>query len=74
MDLQKIENEALHLSKGERASLIQKLVLSFDTPTPQELRDDWLAEAQNRANELDDGVVTPIPGNEVLKKARALTK
>ncbi|MBT3722688.1 MAG: addiction module protein [Gammaproteobacteria bacterium] len=74
MNLQKIENEALHLPKGERASLIQKLVLSFDTPTPLELREDWLIEAQNRAKELDQGSVTPIPGNEVLQKARALIK
>ena len=74
MNLQKIENEALHLPKGERASLIQKLVLSFDTPTPLELREDWLIEAQNRAKELDQVSVTPIPGNEVLQKARALIK
>lgn len=74
MDLQKIENEALHLPKGERASLIQSLVLSFDTPTPQELREDWLAEAQSRSEELDNGMVTPVPSNEVLKRARALTK
>ncbi|MBT6550674.1 MAG: addiction module protein [Gammaproteobacteria bacterium] len=74
MNLQKIENEAMHLPKGERASLIQKLVLSFDTPTPLELREDWLIEAQNRAKELDQGSVTPIPGNEVLQKARALIK
>jgi hypothetical protein len=74
MNLQKIENEALHLPKGERALLIQKLVLSFDMPTPQELREDWLLEAQNRAKELDDGLVTLVPGNEVITKARALIK
>lgn len=74
MDLQKIENEALHLPKDERASLIQKLVLSFDTPTAQELREDWLLEAQSRAKEIDEGLVTLVPGDEVLKRARALTK
>lgn len=31
MDLQKIEDEALHLSKKERAQLIQRLVLSLMT-------------------------------------------
>jgi len=74
MNLQKIENEALHLPKGERASLIQKLVLSLDTPSPQELREDWLIEAQSRAKELDQGLVKPIPGDVVLQKARALIK
>lgn len=74
MNLQKIENEALHLPKSERATLIQKLVLSFDTPTAEELREDWLLEAQSRAMEIDEGLVTLITGEEVLKKARALTK
>jgi len=74
MNLQKIENEALHLPKGERALLIQKLVLSFDMPTPQELREDWLVESQSRAKELDEGLVTPISSDEVLQKARALIK
>lgn len=74
MSLQKIENEALHLPKDEQALLIQKLVLSFDTPTPQELREDWLLEAQSRAKEIDEGLVTLVPGDEVLKRARALTK
>jgi hypothetical protein len=69
MNLQKIENEALHLPKGERASLIQKLILSFDTPTSQELREDWLVEAQSRAKEFDEGLVAPVPGNELLQKA-----
>jgi hypothetical protein len=74
MNLQKIESEALHLPKGERASLIQSLVLSFDMPTAQELREDWLVEAQGRAKELDDRLATPIPGDEVLRRARALIK
>jgi len=33
MSLQKIENEALHLPKEERAKLIQRLVLSLDSPS-----------------------------------------
>ena len=73
MNLQKIENEALHLPKGERATLVQKLVLSFDIPTPEELKEDWLLEAQSRAKEIDEGLVTLVSG-EVLKKAQALTK
>ncbi|OLU35878.1 addiction module protein [Pseudomonas sp. PA27(2017)] len=72
MDIQKIENEALHLSRKERADLIQRLVLSLDTPTEEELRADWLAEAQLRAEELDNGSARAVPGEEVMRKARAL--
>ena len=74
MNLQKIQNDALHLPKDERATLLQKLVLSFDTPTLEELKEEWLLEAQSRAKEIDEDQVTLVPSNEVLKKARALTK
>ncbi|CDM41219.1 addiction module protein [Ectopseudomonas oleovorans] len=72
MNLQKIEAEVLHLSRQERAVLIQKLVLSLDNPSPEELREDWLSESQLRAAELDSGKVRGIPGDEVLRKARSL--
>jgi putative addiction module component (TIGR02574 family) len=69
MNLEQIEVAALHLSEEERAKLAQKLLLSLDAPTPEE---DWLLEARRRARELDEGVVQPIPADEVRKKARAL--
>jgi putative addiction module component (TIGR02574 family) len=72
MNLQKIEHEALHLPKEERTKLIQRLVLSLDTPSTDELRADWLAVARRRAEELDSGVVQAVPGEDVLRKARAL--
>lgn len=74
MDLQKIELEALHLPKDERAALIQKLVLSFDIPSPEELKADWLSEANRRAAEIDAGHVQTISGEAVMQKARKLIK
>lgn len=72
MDLQKIEDEALNLPKAERTQLIQRLVLSLDSPSTEELRADWLAEARRRADELDKGSVQAVAGEDVLRKARAL--
>jgi len=74
MNLQKIEDEALHLPKEERAQLIQRLVLSLESPSEEELRSDWLLEARRRAEELDNGVVQPVCGEDVMRKARALIK
>lgn len=74
MELQKIEDEALRLPKEARTHLIQKLVLSLDVPSATELRADWLAEAKRRADELDNGTVQAVPGEDVLRKARALLK
>jgi putative addiction module component (TIGR02574 family) len=72
MNLQRIENEALHLPKKERVQLIQRLVLSLESPSA--LTSDWLVEAQRRAMELDNGSVQAVPGDEVLSKARTLIK
>ena len=74
MNLKQIEDEALHLSEEERAELAQKLLLSLDAPTIEEIEEDWLVEARRRARELDDGIVQPIPAEEVRKKARALLR
>jgi len=72
MNLQKIEDEALHLSKEERTHLIQKLVLSLESPSEEELKSDWLSLARSRADEIDNGSVLPVSGTEVMKKARAM--
>ena len=74
MDLQKIEDEALHLPKEERAQLVQRLVLSLEAPSREELRSDWLLEARRRAQELDDGSVQAVSSEDVMRKARALIK
>ncbi|NKC10747.1 MAG: addiction module antitoxin RelB [Gammaproteobacteria bacterium] len=73
MNLKQIEAEALHLSEEERAELAQKLLLSLDVPKDEKIEEDWLVEAHRRAKELDEGIVQPIPAEEVRKKAQALT-
>ncbi len=37
---------------------------------PDEIEEDWLIEARRRARELDEGIVQPIPAEEVRKKVR----
>lgn len=74
MNLKQIEDEALHLPEDERAELAQKLILSLDVPTKEEIREDWLLEAHRRAKDLDEGIVQPIPAEEVRKRARALLR
>jgi putative addiction module component (TIGR02574 family) len=74
MKLNQIEAAALNLSGEERAELAQKLLLSLDTPSEEEIAEDWLMEAQRRARELDEGVVQPVPAEEVRRKAQALLR
>jgi len=74
MNLKQIADEALHLPEKERAELAQKLLLSLDVPTVEEIEQDWLVEAHHRAREIDEGIVQPISAEEVRKKARALLR
>ena len=70
MDPQAIEHEALGLPPEDRAKLAQKLLLSLDTLSEEELEQTWLIEADLRARELDRGDVQPISADEVRRKAR----
>jgi len=74
MNLRQIGNDVLRLSEEERAKLAQKLLLSLDVPTEEEIEEDWLVEARRRAKELDQGIVQPIAAEEVRKKAQALLR
>jgi len=74
MKLNQIEAEALNLSGEERAELAQKLLLSLETPSEEEIAEDWLREAQRRARELDEGLVQPVSAEEVRQKAQALLR
>lgn len=74
MNLKKIEDEALHLPREQRAQLIQRLVLSLESPSEEELMSDWLLEARRRSEELDNGSVRAVSGEDVMRKAKALIK
>ena len=74
MKQNQIEAEALKLSEEGRAELAQKLLLSLDTPSEEEIAEDWLMEAQRRARELDEGIVQPVSAEEVRRKAQALLR
>jgi hypothetical protein len=60
MNIQTIEQEALHLPIEYRARLAEKLLLSLDALSETEIEKLWLAEAQRRAAEIDAGLVQLI--------------
>lgn len=74
MDAQTVEHEALSLPQEDRAKLAQKLLLSLDSLSEEELKQTWLIEADRRARELDNRDVEPIPADEVRRKARSLLR
>ncbi|MDA0263449.1 MAG: addiction module protein [Chloroflexi bacterium] len=74
MDIQTVEHEALQLPPEDRAKLAQKLLLSLDALSAEELEQAWLTEADRRARELERGDVQPISADEVRRKARELLR
>jgi len=74
VDIQNLEQEALSLPAEDRAKLAQKLLLSLDTLSAEELEQAWLIEAGRRAHELDRGEVQPVSADEVRRKARELLR
>ena len=67
--LEQIEQEALALPAKERAQLVDKLWESLGDTTYPVLGKAWLAEIERRRQELLQGKVKPIPGEEVSRKA-----
>ena len=74
MNLKQIEREALYLSEDQRAELAQKRLLSLDSSSDTEVEESWLTEATRRARELDEGIVQPVPADEVRPKAMTLLR
>ena len=74
MDLQTVQHEALRLPPEDRASLAQKLLLSLDSLSEDELEQTWLIEAERRARPIDSGDVQPISADEARRRARALLR
>lgn len=68
-DAKKVLNEALRLSSGDRAEVIDGLLASLETaaPGPDRSGEEWLAEIERRAREARAGAPgTPWP--EVRRK------
>jgi putative addiction module component (TIGR02574 family) len=74
MNLTQLESEIFSLPIQDRASLVQRLLLSLEEISEPEFDNLWGEESVRRATEFDAGGVQNIPGEEVAKKARALLR
>lgn len=69
-----LEKAVLHLPLQDRAHLAQQLLASLDQLPPDEARQLWLVEAQRRADEIDQGRVQLVSGEELENQVQALFK
>jgi putative addiction module component (TIGR02574 family) len=70
MTVEQIAEEALSLPSEARAQLADRLVESLDPAEDSYIRKLWAAEALRRRDEIRDGRVQAIPGEEVLARVR----
>lgn len=67
MSIQELEVEAMKLPPEERERLAEKLLSSVDADLAFE--SEWAAEADRRVEEVRSGLVKPVSGDEVFRRA-----
>lgn len=72
MTVEQIAAEALNLPTDKRAELADRIVASLDAAELNRIDKLWAAESRRRLDEILQGIVETIPGDEVLARARRL--
>lgn len=70
--IEQLTEELLALPPASRALLAEKLVESLEFDADLTVQATWLTEAKQRRNEIRNGSVQPIPGDEALSQVRRL--
>ncbi len=70
--IEQLTEEILSLSSESRALLADKLVESLEFGTDSTIQVVWVTEAKRRRDEIQDGSVQPVPGEEALAQVRRL--
>ncbi|MEA2692019.1 MAG: hypothetical protein QOJ16_1406 [Acidobacteriota bacterium] len=71
MSLEELETQIKQLTLKDRAALAKWIVESLDDLSEAEIEALWVEEAERRLDEMEQGLVTEIPAQEVLRRARA---
>ena len=66
--------DALSLPPGARAMLADHLLESLDWEHQKEVDEAWAEEAERRMQEIRDGKVQTIDGEQVMRELRARRK
>ena len=72
--IEEIEREIRALAPAEQEQLLRALLEELEGPADPDVEREWIEEAQRRSRELDQGMIKPIPANEVIARARSELK
>ncbi|MBF2017441.1 MAG: addiction module protein [Rivularia sp. T60_A2020_040] len=70
--IEQLTEELLALPSMSRALLAEKLVESLEFDTDVTVQTAWTTEAKKRRDEVRNGSIQPIPGEEALMQVRRL--
>ena len=71
---EEIMSAALALPPGSRAMLAEHLLESLTAEDQAQIDALWAKEAERRDQEIEEGKVSPIPGEEVMQRLRSRYK
>jgi len=71
---EEIMSAALALPAGSRAMLAEQLLESLAADEQERINALWVEEAERRDQELEDGTVKALPGEEVMNRLRERLK
>ena len=66
MDLQKMADKSLDLTKEERELLAKRLIASLQSPPAEEILIDAIIEAERRVKALGNNELEPIREEEIM--------
>ena len=70
--IEQLTEEILSLPSESRAFLADKLVESLEFDTDSAIQAVWVTEAKRRRDEVPDGSIQAIPGEDALAQVRRL--
>jgi putative addiction module component (TIGR02574 family) len=70
--IEQLTEEILSLPNAARALLVEKIVESLEFDTDPTIQAAWTSEARKRLDEIRNGSVQPIQGDEALAQVRRL--
>jgi len=65
-----IVSAAIKLAESERLQIVEELLASLEPDTDDDVDAAWAAEVERRSREIKEGIVRPIPWEEVKSQAR----
>ena len=71
MGIKELEAEIKKLDLKDRAALAKSIIEGLDELSESEIEALWAEEAEHRLDELEQGLVSEIPAEEALRRARA---